>query len=202
MNTNILNKNSSTTQKKLQIKKLFEEESKLIYIFSEKIKKVFEKDKEIYPYPINKDIKFDIKNQEKNIFYSLRKFLTKNLEYELYDEVDFSNVTFDLFGCKILAELIKKCEGMYLLRLNECIFPEKGLEEILNSLNFFDDFFTLELNGVKLNFNNLKQIAWSNYNSNKKKIIYDNSNGNNDNKLKQCKILNKKGKKVKDFSFK
>jgi DNA integrity scanning protein DisA with diadenylate cyclase activity len=162
--------------------------------FIVKIKATYENDIKNYPYPIKKEIIF----KEKNIFYTLRKFIVKNLQYELYDEVDFSNLKFDYFGCKILSELIKKCENIYLLKLNNCFFPEKGLQEILNSLNTFDDFYTLELFNVKLTKNNLKHIAHIKNESKKKKIEYDACQNQNN----QTKVLNKTMKKLNDFTFK
>ena len=173
---------------------MFKDESKILNDFIAKIKNTFEKDIQNYPYPIKKEIKFN----EKNIFYAIRKFLVKILINELFDEVNLSDIKFDYFGCKIISELIKKCLNIYLLRLNNCIFPEKGLEEILNSLNTFDDFFTLELYGVKLSKNNVKHIAQINKESIKKKIEYDSSQNQNI----MTKALNKNTKKSIGFTFK
>jgi hypothetical protein len=190
LTSNILNKNPSFKQ----IRNLFKDESKILNDFIVKIKYTFEKDIENYPYPIKIEVKF----QEKNIFYAIRKYLVKNLINELFDEVDFSDIKFDYFGCKILSELIKKSLNVYLLRLNKCIFPEKGIEEILNSLNTFDDFYTLELYGVKLSKNNIKHIAQINKESKKKKIEYDASQNQNT----KTKVLNKNIKNSIGFTFK
>jgi hypothetical protein len=162
--SNILKKNPS----KNQIRKLFEEESKILKNFIKKINMTIENEKEKYPYPKKKEIKF----KEKNIIYTLRKYLINILKNELFDEVDFSDIKFDILGCMLISEIIKKCGEVYLLRLNNCYFPENGLQEILNSLDYFDDFYTIELNGVKLNINNRKHIALINK-DNKKKIVYD-----------------------------
>lgn len=163
-----------------------------------------ENDKEKYPYPKKKEFKF----QEKNVVYTLRKYLINILINELFDEVDFSDIKFDILGCRLLSEIIKKCGQVYLLRLNNCYFPENGLQEILNSLDYFDDFYTIELNGVKLSINNKKYIALINK-DNKKKIIYDdvvNKNAsiqsNYDSKNKTPKIIGNIHKKTKYFSFK
>ena len=135
----------------------------------------------------------------------MRKFIVNNLQYELYDKIDFSEIKFDFFGCKILAELIKKCENVNFLRLNKCKFPEKGLQEIINSLNTFDDFYTVDLSDVKFSLNNLKHISQICKESQKKKIIYDDialngASGKNPNK--QTKVVDKMKKKFSEFSFK
>ena len=77
-------------------------------------------------------------------------------------------------------------------------FSWKGIEEILNSLNTFDDFYTLELYGVKLSKNNIKHIAQINKESKKKKIEYDASQNQNT----KTKVLNKNIKNSIGFTFK
>lgn len=192
LTANILNRNSSFKN----IRKLFEEESKILNDFLIKVKNTFQKDLDNYPYPI----KIDITLKEKNIMYILRKYILNILRYSLYEDIDFSYITFDSFGIKILSELIKKCEAIYFLKLNYCIFPEKGLEEILNALNSFDDFYTIELKGVKLSMNNLKHICQISKDSYKKKIIYDEHLNQN----KKIKVLNnnKITKKFSEITFK
>ena len=172
---------------------MFADESKLLNDFITKIKKTIEYDIENYPYPMKGGIKFN----EKNTLYTIRKYIVNTLQYQLYDEVNLSNIKFDLFGSKILAELIKKCESICLLKLNKCIFPEEGLQAILDSLTTFDDFYTLHLYGVKLSLNNIKHIAHIKKDI-KKKILYENKDGEN----KQSKVLKKTSKKFEEFKFK
>ena len=176
------------------IRNLFKEEGIILSNFIEKINKTLIFEYENYPYPNKTQGLFN----EKNYRYSLRNYLLNVLKEILFDEIDFSDINFDLFGSKILAEIVKKCENVYCLRLNNCTFPDEGLQNLLKSLNTFDDFFTLDLSGVKISFNNNKLLAGIVKESYKKKIIFDGDSNLN----KQSKVLKNKLNKVKNFTFK
>lgn len=169
------------------------DDSKILKDFILFVKKKIEEDIIEYKWAKMQNIKC----MDNNISRSLRKYINRIFREIFYDQVDLSKIETDLFGCKIIADLVKNCENVKYLNLSNAILPEEGIELILNSLDYFDDYYTINLEGVLLSFSNLKHIS-SVMNNPKKKILYITNRGDK----KKSKVIKQISEKFKNLSFK
>ncbi len=131
--------------------------------------------KDIDEYPYIKLI--DIKINEKNIYYSLRNYISNILCEILYqEEVELTELETDEFGSKIIGDFIKKCDAIRYLNLSNSVFHPEGIKYILDGMDSFDDYYTLNLEGITLSLDNLKHIAQIIKNPKKKILLTDTRN--------------------------
>lgn len=132
--------------------------------------------KEIDDYPYVKLVK-NIKINNKNIINSIKAYISNNLaDIFYYEEVELNKLETDLLGCRIIADFIKKCDAVKVLDLSKSVLPEEGVECILNALDSFDDYYTLNLEGILLTIDNIRHIAGVMRNPKKKVLFTDNVN--------------------------
>jgi len=149
--------------------------------------------KEIEEYPYIKLVK-SIKINDKNIINSIKAYISNTLAEIFYSEdVELNKLETDLLGCKIISDFIKKCDVIKNLDLSKSVLPAEGIECILCALDSFDDYYTLNLQGVKLSIDNIRHIAYVLRNPKKKVLFTDTVNLKQ--KTKGAKAI------LKDFSF-
>lgn len=153
--------------------------------------------KEIEDYPYLKLVK-NIKVNDKNIINSIKIYISNTLvDIFYYEEVELNKLETDLLGCKIIADFIKKCDAIKVLDLSNSVLPEEGIECILKALESFDDYYTLNLEGVILSVYNIKHIATVMRNPKKKILFLDNVE-----KKKKTKVEKAVLRDFKNFSLK
>ena len=153
--------------------------------------------KEIDNYPYLKLVK-NIKINDKNIINSIRAFISNTLADMFYkEEVELNKLETDTLGCKIISDFIKKCDVIKYLDLSKSVLPSEGIESILIALESFDDYYTLNLEGVTLSIDNIRHIANVLRNPKKKVLFTDNVNLKNRTKAAKAVL-----KDFRSFSFK
>lgn len=153
--------------------------------------------KEIDDYPYLKLVK-NIKVNDKNIMNSIKTYVSNALvDMFYYEEVELNKLETDLLGCKIISDFIKKCDAIRILDLSNSVLPEEGIECILNALETFDDYYTLNLEGVTLSIDNVRHVANVMRNPKKKVLFTDTVN-----LKKKTKAARAMLKDFKSFSFK
>jgi len=153
--------------------------------------------KEINDYPYLKLVK-NIQINDKNIINSIKAYISNALTNMFYyEEVELNKLETDFLGCRIISDFIRKCDAIKLLDLSCSVLPEEGIESILNALESFDDYYTLNLEGVRLSIDNIKHIAHVMRNPKKKVLFTDSVN-----LKKKTKAAKAVLKDLRSFSFK
>ncbi len=191
----LIKKIINTNTNKKQVKNILFSDCKVIRDFIVFIKNVVHK--EINDYPYLKLVK-NIQINDKNIINSIKAYISNALTNMFYyEEVELNKLETDFLGCRIISDFIRKCDAIKLLDLSCSVLPEEGIESILNALESFDDYYTLNLEGVRLSIDNIKHIAHVMRNPKKKVLFTDSVN-----LKKKTKAAKAVLKDLRSFSFK